>query len=219
MTSKQYEELCRLFIADQFKLDVYEVTSEHKASATLPENPDIKHQIDLYWETGNEVTKYINIANAKWRSEDKVDQGEMLLLKEVKQQLNAHKAVMMTNIGFTSGAIAVAKNAEISLHVVQPTFDYSKLEGKDAKAIQSQIQAIVASQKEPVYSFRVEHRALDTKPQSKPPIHQSSKPQPYQTRILTGRENRTINRPNKANRTIDRGFKPPTRRGNPFKTR
>jgi UDP:flavonoid glycosyltransferase YjiC (YdhE family) len=38
---------------------------------------------------------YINIANAKWRSSSKIEQGEVLLLNQVKQKVAAHKAMMI----------------------------------------------------------------------------------------------------------------------------
>ena len=51
MTIKQREELSRIFIADQFGVEVDVVTSEFIQSQTLPINPDLQHQIDLYWDT------------------------------------------------------------------------------------------------------------------------------------------------------------------------
>ena len=102
MNSQQYEELCRFFLADKLGVSTDEVRSARIPNPRRPGLPEYKHQIDLYWETGNELTLYLNIANAKWRSTRKVDQGEVLLLQQVKQKAGAQKAVMITNSGFTS---------------------------------------------------------------------------------------------------------------------
>jgi hypothetical protein len=110
MNSEQYEELCRRFIAKMEGLRLEDVRSERVPSPTGPGVPQYEHQIDLRWETGGAVAKYVNIANAKWRSKDKVDQPDVMLLHQVLQDVRAHKAVMITNMGFTQGAIAAAKD-------------------------------------------------------------------------------------------------------------
>ena len=120
MNSIQYEELCRFFLADKLGISIEKIQSVRIPNPKRPDLPGYNHQIDLYWEDGNELTQYLNIANAKWRSSSKVDQSEVLLLQQVKDDLAAHKAMMITNIGFTEGAKAVAKNKEIALHIVSP---------------------------------------------------------------------------------------------------
>jgi hypothetical protein len=101
MNSKQYEELCRYFLADKLGVDVNTIQSVEIENPRRPGLPKYKHQIDLYWETGDEVSLYLNITNAKWRGSDKVDQPEVMLLQQVKQSVGAHKAVMIANSGFT----------------------------------------------------------------------------------------------------------------------
>lgn len=160
MTSIQYEEFCRFFLAEKFSIPIEEVKSRTIPSPTSPDLPQYSHQIDLYWEDGNELTKYINIANAKWRRSEKVDQDDVMLLQQVKEELHANKAMMITSIGFTKGAENVARNKNIALHVVRPTFDYSRLHRKDRKIIKTELQEL-STNSNLNYSHSVVHRAFD----------------------------------------------------------
>jgi Restriction endonuclease len=151
MNSKQYEELCRRFLADKLGIDVDKVLSVDIPNPRRPGLPEYKHQIDLYWETGNEVTLYLNIANAKWRGSDKVDQPEVLLLQKVKEKVGAHKSVMITNTDFTAGARAVAQDEGVALHIVRPSFDFAALDKKNSTTIQAQICLLSTSASIPIY--------------------------------------------------------------------
>src|SRR5687767_7267719 len=100
MDSDQYEELCRHFVARELRLSLDDVKSARLPNPKRPDLPAYSHQVDLYWETTDPITLYFNVANAKWRGTDKVDQGEVLLLQQVRQKLAAHKALMITSVGF-----------------------------------------------------------------------------------------------------------------------
>ncbi len=91
MDSDQYEELCRHFIAEKVGLSPDDVRSVSVPNSKRPGLPEKKHQIDLYWETSDAIAAYLNIANAKWRATAKVEQGEVLLLQQVRQRVAAHK--------------------------------------------------------------------------------------------------------------------------------
>jgi hypothetical protein len=65
MNSIQYEELCRFYIARKLGIPINLVKSTHMPNPVRPGLPEYKHQIDLYWETEDEIAKYLNIANAK----------------------------------------------------------------------------------------------------------------------------------------------------------
>jgi len=160
--SDQYEELCRVFLSESFGIPLDTIRSVSIPSATRPGLPEYRHQIDLYWETGNDVVAYLHVANAKWRTSEKVDQPEVLLLKQVKQEVNAHKAVMITNTGFTAGATAVAENSGIALHVVEPSPSLELPSTSDRAEIRTALTSFAAtSPNSPPYTFRVEHRAHD----------------------------------------------------------
>ncbi|HKI16947.1 MAG TPA: restriction endonuclease [Isosphaeraceae bacterium] len=202
MTSKQYEELCRFFLADQLGVAVEGIASVLIPNATRPNLPSYKHQIDLYWETGDALCHYLNIANARWRGSSKVDQPDVLLLEQVKNDLNAHKAVMITSSGFTSGAEAVAQHKGIALHIVRPDFDFSGLPLQDATAIQQQLTTIAASSPQSIYSNEVVHRAFDLgaleftviRPSAPgpAPMYSPAPVQGYVTRVMPPPPNRMI---------------------------
>ncbi len=202
MNSKQYEQFCRYFLADQLRIDIEQVRSILEPGPRRPNFPDYDHQIDLYWETEDEVCRHVHIANAKWRGSAKVDQPEMLLLEQVKSDMNAHKAVMITNTGFTSGAEAVAKNKGIALHIVKPEFDCIGLHLQDATTIQHQIQQLAVSHQRPLYSNEIVYKAFDLanieyaviRPNPSGPVPFYS-PQPgrgYENRAITGLPNKMI---------------------------
>jgi hypothetical protein len=128
---------------------------------SLPDRPEYDHQIDLYWEEELELTKYVNIVNAKWRGTRKVEQGEVLLLKKVAENVKAHKAVMITNSGFTEGARAVVESEGAALHVVRPQFNYASLERKDRALIRTQIQALAGVPGGTMYTHEIEFKAFD----------------------------------------------------------
>jgi hypothetical protein len=161
MNSKQYEELCRVFLADKVGIRVVDIHSVDIPNPRRQGLPEYKHQIDLYWETENEVALYLNIANAKWRGSQKVDQPDVLLLQKVKEKVGAHKAVMITNSEFTAGAVAAAQDEGIALHIVQPMFDYGALEKKRRGVILIQIQQLAATSTEPLYAHEIVFRAFD----------------------------------------------------------
>lgn len=158
MKSEQYEELARLFIAEEFGLDLEAVRSERAEGPSSPGRKPVVHQVDLKWETGGELAAYLHIANAKWRTSGKVDQGDVLLLEQVRNLLSAHKAMMITNTGFTEGAMNVAEQLGIALHILKPDFEKKGLPVKDRTKIQEAFTRIKEERNGPIYTFQVEHR-------------------------------------------------------------
>lgn len=198
MNSKQYEELCRFFLADKLGISCDGIQSAEIPNPRRPGLPEYKHQIDLYWETGDEVALYLNIANAKWRSKDKVDQPEVLLLEQVRQKVGAHKAVMLTNVGFTAGAKAAAQDTGIALHIVQPNFDYKSLPQQKIVVIQTRLQQLAANTEKPIYLHNVVYKAFDLATvQSKPLASAIERPTQakaaeYSTKVVQGHSTRIM---------------------------
>jgi hypothetical protein len=143
MTSKQYEELCRYFVAWLFQIPIDQVHSLDEPNPLRPELSTFAHQIDLFWDIETPAARYLHIANAKWRTPPQpVEQNDVLLLQHVKSQVDAHKAVLMTNFGYTDGAMLAAQDAGLALHLVKPGFDYRRLHTSDPAIIQSQLQSL-----------------------------------------------------------------------------
>jgi hypothetical protein len=188
MRSEQYEELCRLFIVEQVGFALDDVKSGRLPNPQRPDLPTYRHQIDLYWETGDAIAQYFNIANAKWRASGKVDQAEVMLLAKVREKVASHKAFMITSTGFTAGAIAAARDEGIALHVVAPVVDASLLPPRSRPAILSALRELQASGQQ-VYSHAVECRGLgftETLP-ARPASHPRTPapPSPVETRVVT----------------------------------
>jgi hypothetical protein len=163
MTSQQYEELCRFFIARELKIPIARVVSRMIANPRREPGPDeisgepYKHQLDLYWETEDRLARYVNIANAKWRSHECVHQHEVLLLQKVREKVAAHKAYMITNTDFTDRALQVAEDEGISLLIVRPDFDSSGLHPTQRPLIIEEIQKL-AKRTDHLYQYEMSHK-------------------------------------------------------------
>jgi hypothetical protein len=156
MTSRQYEEPCRFFIADQLQMPVEHVLSLEIPGAGRGGIGRYSHQIDLLWVTGNNVTRYVNIANAKWRcTYAKVRQADVLLPGKVKEKVGAHKAVLITCNGYTREAGAIARDEGIALIMVQPAFNARQLARYDRRVIIDQIQELARTSKD-IYMHQIE---------------------------------------------------------------
>lgn len=180
MDSVHYEELCRRYIADKFSVPIESVESRREANPRRADEDEFDHQIDLWWETGGEAVCYVNIANAKWRGTEKVDQPDVMLLNQVRQSVNAHKALMLTSVGFTEGAVRVAQHHGIGLHIVRAHFSEASLPAtKDRPAIQAALTALVAGRQQQLYTSEICLRGLEFptgEPAASPslarPVHQ-----------------------------------------------
>lgn len=192
MSSIQYEELCRYFISKKTGLPINKILSVRIPNPKRKDLPQYSHQIDLYWETDNAVCLYLNIANAKWRNNEKVKQGDVLLIQQVKQDLSAHKAIMITNTGFTSGAVAAARDKGIALHIVQPTIDTSVLEKKNRTLIQSKIQELTSSLSQPIFKHNVIYKAFELTESTPSPISSQGPLIPSFTKEINTNTNKAI---------------------------
>jgi hypothetical protein len=201
MTSTQYEELCRRYIAATFNVTLSSVISRDEPHPRRPGNLELYHQIDHWWETGDANVEYLHIANAKWRApKDKVDQPDVLLLEQVRSAVTAHKAVMLTNTDFTAGARAAADAYRIALYVVRPEFDTSTLPKGSSAAVRQQVfnalESLAAA--DPVralFSSTVVHRGFQpvpvvtTSPTAVPNVPPSP---PAVNRMMTNYQTRVI---------------------------
>jgi len=227
MNSQQYEELCRYFLADKLGFDIEQIESVHIPNPKRPDLPEYKHQIDLYWEIETELSVYLHIANAKWRGSGKVDQPEVLLLQKVKEKVAAHKALMLTTQGYTAGAIAVAKDEGIALHIVKPNIEVALIPTKDRSAIQSKLQEVSASYSQPIFLHEVVHRAFDfsefssqaqlPRAPSRASGYQTRVATGYTTRLAGGHSNRAVTTGGRQVGTETRGGEQVTKGGGPIK--
>lgn len=185
MNSQQYEELCRYFLAKKLGLSLDKIQSISIPNPNRPGLPEYKHQIDLYWEIESELGLYLHIANAKWRGNDKVDQPDVMLLQQVKQDVAAHKALMLTNQDYTAGAIAVAKDKGIALHIVKPNFEENMLPAQDRREIQAKLNGIASESSRPVFLHDIVHKAFDFREISIQDRFSIPTPR-YSTKVISG---------------------------------
>ena len=226
MLDVQYEGLCRYFLAQKLEMDIERIMSVRIPNPARPGLPQYQHQIDLYWETESSLGLYLHIANAKWRVSDKVDQPEVLLLQQVKQQVGAHKAMMLTSVGFTAGAMAVAKDQGIALHIVKPNFDVSMLAAQDRVGIQATLTRIASASSQPIFSHEIVHKAFDFREVTVQ--GQFSIPGPgYATKIVSGYETKmqggyaheAVSSGDGSGNARTQGGSPETKSGGPIKTK
>jgi len=181
MESTAYEELCRVFVAEKVGLAVEDIRSVKIPNPNRPNLPQFSHQIDLYWEFSGELAVYLNIANAKWRGSDKVDQPDVLLLQQVRTDTGSHKAFMLTNGGFTAGAIAAAQHHGIALHVVVPAPGLAESLTGSREVIRERILALSAKSPK-LYSHTMHTRGVDFVQGRTPEV--TARPMPgLQTRV------------------------------------
>ncbi|MEQ1728690.1 MAG: restriction endonuclease [Vicinamibacterales bacterium] len=211
MNPTLYEQLCRRYVSDSYKIPLAEIESKTIPNARRPGLPAFGHQIDLRWEMTNEFSKVVFIAEVKWRASSKIDKPEVSALAKTCQDVGAQKAVFITSFGFTSGAEAAAQHEGISLHVVHPNVDFAGM----AKGTPDELQAALSGAVKPgekLYTYQVIHRAVDVAPRSGLAVEATSTPalltrevRDYSTRQVTDITTRSGPGPGFTHRSIDGG--------------
>jgi hypothetical protein len=209
MDSRLYEQLCRRFVSDSYKVPLAEIESKTIPNARRPGLPEFGHQIDLRWEMASEFSKVVFIAEVKWRASSKIDKPEVSALAKTCQDVGAQKAAFITSVGFTSGAVAAAQHEGISLHVVRPSSDVVAIPKGTPDEMQAALAAVAAAKPgEALYTFQVVHRAADFGP--RPPVTatpgiMTREVRDYSTRQVTDLLTRSGPGPGSANRSIGPG--------------
>ncbi|MCP5528503.1 MAG: restriction endonuclease [Verrucomicrobiales bacterium] len=141
MNGPQYEHFVRAALAERLHVPAEKIASTRNDGATLPGAQSLQHQIDLMFIQDSEIAEYVTIIECKYRGSDLVDQPDIQNLAFVRESVRAHKAIMVTNRGFTSGAKAVAESQRIALLVVTPRIDVSDCTvAPDADAVFKAVQ-------------------------------------------------------------------------------
>jgi hypothetical protein len=113
MTAKEYELFTKHDIEKRLKATFgKEIEVKHLQKLKSPDG--IEHEVDLHYYFEVDGIKYLNIVECKqWNKS--VTREMVKAFKAVKDDLRAHKAVMITNHGYQSGAIEYAKVHGIGL--------------------------------------------------------------------------------------------------------
>jgi hypothetical protein len=120
MTPAKYLELCRLFIAEHFRLSLRSVKTLTIDNPCRWKKLPYRHHIDLCWTTSNRLLRYIHIARVSWRKARPVHGAEILLLQKVKECVAAHRAFFITNTKYTEQALRMGRHERITLLLLHP---------------------------------------------------------------------------------------------------
>ena len=124
MTQWQYRELCRLGVAEHFGLKLQDVQTRRIPSPTRRGRVPYALSIDLVWVTENPIARYLHIAATFYHKEKMVvEMPNVLLLQQCKEQIGAHKVLLISNRPFTAAALAAAEAEGINLFVLRALFD------------------------------------------------------------------------------------------------
>src|SRR4051812_27338709 len=101
LTPMQYEVLCRHVISRELGVPLATIKSGFREAPVMAGRRH-KHQIDLWWTSGDGVCEYLVFANAKWQR-TKVNLNQLMTLVGVQHDIHAQKAMLISNNGFTPG--------------------------------------------------------------------------------------------------------------------
>ena len=101
LTPLQYEVLCRHAISREYGIPLAAIRSGFVA-APASAGGKLRHQIDLYWTSSDGVCEFLVFANAKFLKSN-VGLGALMTLIGVKHDINAQKAMLITNNWFHYG--------------------------------------------------------------------------------------------------------------------
>ena len=160
LTPWQYEALCRHALSREYIIPFHEIRTGYVESPTKTGH-GVRHQIDLYWTSSDGICEFLCIANAKFQKTN-VTLSHIMTLLGVQRDVQAHKAVMITNTGYSSTALLQAREKGIALLIVRPNpdFNFSVFPGKNAPIIGAEMERLSRGVGD-LYNFDVVHRAFD----------------------------------------------------------
>ncbi len=122
---------------------------------------NIRHQIDLFWTSRDSVCDFVVFANAKWRQSN-VSLADLMTLIGVWRDIHAHKAMVITNTGYSASALTRARDKGIALLVVRPApaIDFSGLTKRSATTVAGELEQIAARGIGPLYRMGIIHRTF-----------------------------------------------------------
>ncbi len=119
--SEIYEEYCKIQIAEAFKIKPSAIKTlegkERLPGRAFQGGDPAMHQLDLSWEIENDVAKTKYLADAKYHTRP-VEQGYVAKIAGVIEDIGYHKGMLISPVGFTEGAVNLAKGCGISLLVI-----------------------------------------------------------------------------------------------------
>src|SRR5437016_5677354 len=125
MNGVNYEKFLKQYFEAQL-LKEYNRYIEVKHQETLLTPTGQKHKIDLNYTFEINNTRYLTVIECKcWKR--RVTRNMTLTFNSVIESLNAHKGIMVTTVGYDSGAIAFAKEKGIALFKMTTTSTFETM--------------------------------------------------------------------------------------------
>jgi hypothetical protein len=107
------------------------------------------------------VCDFLCFANAKFLKRN-IELGDIMTLLGVQRDIHAHKAMIITNTGYSAAARLQAQEKGIALLIVRPslTLDVAALPKRSAPTVAQAIEKI-STRVPPVYDLNVIHRGFE----------------------------------------------------------
>jgi hypothetical protein len=160
LTAMQYEVLCRHAISRELGVPLGTIKSGYRAAPSM-EGRKLKHQIDLYWTSGDGVCEYLVFANAKWQR-NHVSLPALMTLIGVQHDIHAQKAMLMTNSGYSPGVVAHAREKGIALLIVRPVADLEvgRIPDYPREWVTAGLESVASERVSRVYTVNYVHKSF-----------------------------------------------------------
>jgi hypothetical protein len=161
LTPWQYEAFCRHVLSREYRVPLRDIKTGYLESPSKT-----RHQIDLYWTRHDGVCNFLCFANAKFLK-DNIHLTEVVTLLGVQRDIRAHKAMLITNTGYSQNAVCLAQENGIALLIVRPALDFDvTLLPKSAAPVVAQALEKIAAGLPCVYHLNIVHRGFALRPGS-----------------------------------------------------
>jgi hypothetical protein len=155
LTPWQYEAFCRHVLSREYRVPLRDIKTGYLESPSKT-----RHQIDLYWTRHDGVCNFLCFANAKFLK-DNIHLTEVVTLLGVQRDIRAHKAMLITNTGYSQNAVCLAQENGIALLIVRPALDFDvTLLPKSAAPVVAQALEKIAAGLPCVYHLNIVHRGF-----------------------------------------------------------
>jgi len=162
MTGREYEQFVRAVLIRRLNLSPDRLKPGRLKGVTFPDEPEFKHQIDLFFLQDNEVAEFLTIIECKYRNPDGeqtwVDRPDVARLAYVRTSVRASKAILVTNENFTRSAYVLARSERIALLIITPRLRIPGRPIKDTGDLFNEVSALIDETPNP-YELQVLNKA------------------------------------------------------------
>lgn len=154
MRGRDYEQFVRAVLVRELKAKPTHIKPAVEAGVTFPGEAPVQHHIDLVYLDERDAVKYVTLIECKYRESGRVTKDEIAALALKRSSARASKAMMVTNVGFVPGALALAKSERIALLVITPGVKQPNPPIRDTHDLYNEMDARVEEGR-PGYTMKV----------------------------------------------------------------